>query len=42
MRYFPSLESISKQAIITVVSLILAGVVISKFPALQRIVNPSN
>lgn len=41
MSYLPSMKSLSQQTIITLVSLIVAGVVISKFPALQKIVNPS-
>ncbi len=41
MNYFPTMKSLSQQTIITVVSLVVAGLIISKIPALRNIVNPS-
>jgi hypothetical protein len=40
MNYLPSLESLTKQTIITVVGLIVAGLIISKIPALNDAINP--
>jgi hypothetical protein len=41
MNYLPSFKSLTQQTIITLVAMVVAGVVISKFPALRKIVNPS-
>jgi hypothetical protein len=41
MSYIPSFKSLTQQTIITLVAMVVAGVIISKFPALQKIVNPT-
>lgn len=40
MSYLPSLENLTKQTVITVVGLIVAGLLISKIPALKNVINP--
>lgn len=40
MSYLPSLENLTKQTVMTVVGIIVAGLLISKIPALKNAINP--
>ncbi len=40
MSYLPSIKDLTKQTVITVVGLIVAGLLISKIPALKDVINP--
>lgn len=40
MSYLPSIESLTKQTIITLVGIVVAHMLINKIPALKNAINP--